>query len=101
MLTGSLVLELAGAVLMGACSFGVPSVATALLRQTIRDDRRYTSSLSLLSATVGVGQVLGPVVGGHVSDTSGLLAGISLAGLVMLASGLPAVAYGRGAARAR
>ena len=97
--TGTLGLELAGVVLVGASSFGVPSLATALLRRAIADDRRYTSRLSLLTATVGVGQVLGPLLAGQVSDSGGLVAGTALAGVVLLLAALPAAAYGRSAAR--
>jgi predicted MFS family arabinose efflux permease len=98
-LTGRLGIELAGVVLLGASSFGVPSLATALLRQAVEDDRRYTSRLSLLTAAVGIGQVLGPLLAGQVSDSGGLVAGTALAGVVLLLAALPAAAYGRSAAR--
>lgn len=98
-LTRSLPIELAGAVIIGSASFGVPSIVTALVRRAIADERSYTATFSLLTAAVGVGQVAGPVAAGLVIDAGGLIAGTALSGVVLLVGAMLAAGYGLGAER--
>ncbi len=85
MATGSLWLQLPGNLIMGTCLVGPPLIVTVVMRGQLSGPN-YTAGFSLLTAIFAVGQIIGPVVGGLVSDTAGLSTGI-LVGAGLLAVG--------------
>jgi hypothetical protein len=75
---GGLALDGVGAVLMGICFIGTPTMFTALPRRAV-PTARYTVSLSVLTTVFALGQMAGPSIGGVVADTHGLAWGAATA----------------------
>jgi predicted MFS family arabinose efflux permease len=93
-LTHLIPLEAAGAAVFGLSVFlGPPLIVTFLLRQVVPGDR-YPSSYSLLNTLFGIGQILGPLVGGVIFDQLGLMQGTALTALVLCVAMLFALGYG-------
>jgi predicted MFS family arabinose efflux permease len=92
-LTHHILLEAVGAAVFGLSVFlGPPLIVTSLLRQVVPGDR-YASSYSLLNALFGIGQILGPLVGGLVVDQLGLMQGTALTALVLCVAMFFALGY--------
>ncbi|MBO0780862.1 MAG: MFS transporter, partial [Ktedonobacteraceae bacterium] len=93
-LTHHLLLEAIGAALFGLSVFlGPPLIVTFLLRQVIPAER-YPSSYSLLNTLFGIGQVLGPLVGGFIVEQQGLVSGTAFTAAVLFGAALLALSYG-------
>ncbi len=93
-LTHLILLEAVGAAVFGLSVFlGPPLIVTFLLRQVVLGDR-YPSSYSLLNALFGIGQILGPLVGGFVVDQLGLIQGTTLTALALCIAMFFALGYG-------
>ncbi len=82
-----------GVLLMGSASFGVPTMFTALLRRAV-PAARYTASLSLLTAALALGQMIGPLIGGAVADSHGLKLATAAAAIALALAALLAAGYG-------
>ncbi|MBV9228565.1 MAG: YbfB/YjiJ family MFS transporter, partial [Chloroflexi bacterium] len=93
-LTQQMLLEAIGAAFFGLSVFlGPPLIITFLLRRAIPGER-YPSSYSLLNTLFGIGQVLGPLAGGLIVDRLGLVPGIALTAVALVAAALLALCYG-------
>ncbi len=90
---GGLALDGVGAVLMGICFIGTPTMFTALPRRAV-PTARYTVSLSVLTTVFALGQMAGPSIGGVVADTHGLAWGAATASGILAIAALLAAAYG-------
>lgn len=64
--------------LTGMAVFGTPAIVSALARD-IAGEQSYAKVLSMLTASFGFGQVVGPLSAGLVIDRAGLAAGIPIA----------------------
>lgn len=82
-----------GALLIGSASIGVPTMFTALLQRAV-PAARYTASLSLITAALALGQMLGPLVGGAVADAHGLKVATASAAVSLALAALLAAVYG-------
>ncbi len=93
-ITQYVLLEALGAALFGLSVFlGPPLIVTFLLRRAVPGER-YPFSYSLLNTLFGIGQILGPLVGGSVVDHLGLLSGTALAAAALAVAALFAFGYG-------
>jgi predicted MFS family arabinose efflux permease len=90
---GGLALDGAGALLMGLCFLGTPTMVTVLLQRAV-PAARYTASLSVLTAAFALGQMIGPSIGGVVADAHGLALGTATAAPLLASAALLAVGYG-------
>lgn len=88
---GALGVVLASAALFGATVMAVPSAATAFVRKSL-PERAWTSALGRLTVVFGVGQCLGPLVSGALSDAIGIRAGL-IASAAILVAGAVAVLF--------
>ena len=82
-----------GALLMGACFIGTPTMVTALLRRAV-PAARYTVSLSFLTMAFALGQMVGPSIGGVVADAHGLALGTASSAAILALAAILAAAYG-------
>ncbi|GHO64057.1 MFS transporter [Ktedonobacter sp. SOSP1-52] len=93
-LTHHLLLEAIGAALFGLSVFlGPPLIVTFLLRRVIPAER-FPSSYSLLNTLFGIGQILGPLVGGFIVEQRGLVTGTAFTAVVLWGAALLALSYG-------
>ena len=90
---GGLALDSVGAVLMGLCFIGTPTMFTALLQRAV-PAAHYTVSLSALTTVFALGQMVGPSIGGVVVDAHGLALGTATAAVILAIAALLAAAYG-------
>lgn len=90
---GGLAMDGIGALLMGACFIGTPTMVTALLRRAV-PAARYTVSLSFLTMAFALGQMVGPSIGGVVADAHGLALGTASAAAILALAAILAAAYG-------
>jgi len=90
---GGLATDCIGALLMGACFIGTPTMVTALLQRAV-PAARYTVSLSFLTMAFALGQMVGPSIGGVVADAHGLATGTASAAAILALAALLAAAYG-------
>ncbi len=90
---GGLALDGAGALLMGLCFIGTPTMVTALLQRAV-PAARYTASLSVVTVAFALGQMIGPSIGGVVVDAHGLALGTASAAALLAIAALLAVGYG-------
>lgn len=87
-----LAVEALGAILVGT-TIGGPALVTILLRQAV-PAAYYTASLSLMTTAVGLGQVVGPIIGGAVVDAHGLALGTATTAIALTVAALLAASYG-------
>lgn len=74
------------AALFGGSFLSVVSVITDILRRAL-DERAWSAGIALFTVAFSVGQTLGPVVSGAVSDRTGTLSsGFALSAVVLAAS---------------
>lgn len=93
-LTHQLVLEAVGAACFGLSVFlGPPLILTVLLRRVVSGEH-YASSYSFLNTLFGIGQVLGPLLGGFLVEQWGLVAGTASTSVVLFGAAFCALAYG-------
>jgi predicted MFS family arabinose efflux permease len=92
MVTNIIWLEIIGNAFSFFCLIGPPLLVTVVLRRELSGEQ-YTASFSLLTAIFAVGQILGPVVGGVVSDNLGLSAGIVVGAVVLGLGGFCGLIY--------
>jgi predicted MFS family arabinose efflux permease len=91
LLAGTLAMALLSAVLFGATVMAVPSAATAFVRKS-QPEAAWTAALGRLTVIFGLGQCLGPLLSGALSDTSsaGIRTGLSVSAGILLAGALAA-----------
>jgi predicted MFS family arabinose efflux permease len=78
------VLTAIGALVVGAASFGIPAMVSAQLRRSSTPSS-FASVWAAATAIYGIGQVVGPPLGGAVGDRYGLFTTIVLSGFLWLA----------------
>jgi MFS family permease len=80
---------LAGAVAIGVSFIGIPAMVGALLQQR-EPSQRYPRAFATITVMLGVGQIIGPLVGGEIADRFGtadaVLAGASALGVAAAAA---------------
>jgi predicted MFS family arabinose efflux permease len=79
-------------VLMGISFLGVPAMVGALLQQR-ESANRYPRAFASMTVVLGVGQVIGPILGGIAADAGGANAAMLLAGAALAAAALLALRY--------
>ncbi|GCE49310.1 putative MFS family arabinose efflux permease [Thermosporothrix hazakensis] len=83
-----------GAALAGAALFiGPPLISTVVQRNAVDPDH-FTGSLSFMLAIFGIGQLIGPTLGGAIVDTYGLRAGIVVGALILGCGALSSFLHG-------
>ena len=92
-LSGNRGVEVIGAFVVGATTFGAPTVVTASLKRAV-PGARYAVSLSLITAMLALGQAVGPVIAGRISDAAGLATGTASAAVFLAVAALCAAGYG-------
>lgn len=93
-LTQKLTVEAMGAALFGISVFlGPPLIVTFLLRRAVSGEQ-YPSSYSFLNTLFGIGQIIGPLLGGVVVDHLGLAPGTALTAVILCGAALLAMGYG-------
>jgi predicted MFS family arabinose efflux permease len=92
LLAASIATILLSAILFGATVMAVPSAATAFVRKS-RPEAAWTSVFGRLTVVFGLGQCLGPLLSGALSDASsiGIRAGLMVSVGILLAGALAAV----------
>lgn len=93
-LTNVLAVEAGGAALVGLSAFLAPALMVATLLKRAVPSEDYAVNYSLLTAIFGVGQILGPLVGGEVIEWFSLPAGIATSALLFGVAALAACGYG-------
>lgn len=87
--TGNATLALAGALAIGVSFIGVPAMVGALLHQR-ESAANYPRAFASITVVLGVGQIVGPTLGGLVADRFGtsaaLAVGAALLGIATIAS---------------
>ena len=79
---------LASAFIFGASFFMVPTAVTAFGRRNL-PEAQWGASLSLMTVVFSVGQIIGPVAAGAVSDaTGGATAGLAAGAVVLFAAAI-------------
>ena len=80
---------LAGAVAIGVSFIGIPAMVGALLQQR-EPAERYPRAFASITVMLGIGQIIGPIVGGEIADRFGtadaVIAGASALGVAALAA---------------
>lgn len=91
LLSGSIGGAFASAVLFGGSFLAVPTAVTAFARRT-HNPHHWTIAIAALTVAFAVGQCLGPVLAGVLSDgPGGVRAGLTLSVLILAAGALLAV----------
>lgn len=95
LLAGTLSAALVSAALFGATVMAVPSAATAFVRRS-QPAAAWTTTLGRLTVVFGLGQCLGPLLSGALSDSSsaGIRAGLTVSAGVLLVAALAAAFQG-------
>ena len=91
-IVSNLVGEAVGAILLGACTIGVPTMVTALVRHAV-PGTRYALALTWMTVAFAVGQTLGPLLGGSLADAHGLTVAVLAACPLLAAAAAAAAAY--------
>ncbi|MBD5635588.1 MAG: MFS transporter, partial [Candidatus Eremiobacteraeota bacterium] len=84
----------AGAVAIGVSFIGVPAMVGALLQQR-EPAERYPRAFASITVLLGIGQIIGPVAGGLISDRFGTSTAISFGGAILAFAALCAFFYRR------
>lgn len=84
---------MAGALLLGGTFIGTPTIVTALLRHAVPAPR-YATTFGLATALFAVGQMLGPLLGGIVVESWGLVPGTAAAAALLAGAALSAASFG-------
>ncbi|MBD5655075.1 MAG: YbfB/YjiJ family MFS transporter [Candidatus Eremiobacteraeota bacterium] len=83
---------LAGAVLIGVSFIGIPAMVGALVQQREAPER-YARAFAGITLVLGVGQILGPVIGGAVADLFGAGAAILAGSAALTCAAAMALCY--------
>ncbi len=94
---GTAAAALAGALAIGVSFIGVPAMIGALLQQRERSER-YPRAFASITVLLGIGQIIGPLVGGPVADRFGTSAAIVTGATALAVAAIAALFYRRPAA---
>ena len=84
----------AGAVSIGVSFIGIPAMIGALLQQRERP-QRYARAFASITVMLGIGQIIGPLVGGVIADRFGTAAAIDMGALSLGFAAAAALCYRR------
>jgi predicted MFS family arabinose efflux permease len=90
--TGGPTLALLGSLAIGISFIGVPAMVGALLQQR-ESPARYPRAFALMTSVLGVGQILGPLVGGLIADRFGAPAAVAAGAATLAFASLLAARY--------
>ncbi len=91
---GTPVTAFAGAVAIGISFIGIPAMVGALLQQA-EPPARYSRAFASMTVSLGIGQIIGPLVGGVVADRFGTPTAVACGALVLALSAVSALFYRR------
>ena len=91
---GSPVAALAGAIAIGVSFIGVPAMVGALLQQR-EPATRYPRAFASMTVALGIGQIIGPLVGGTVADRFGTAVAVAAGAVALGTAACAALFYRR------
>jgi MFS family permease len=94
---GTPVSAFVGAVAIGISFIGIPAMVGALLQQS-EPAARYSRAFASMTVSLGIGQIIGPLIGGVVADRFGTPTAVACGALVLAIAAVSALFYRRPAA---
>jgi predicted MFS family arabinose efflux permease len=85
---------LVGAVAIGVSFIGIPAMVGALLQQR-EPSERYPRAFASITVLLGVGQIIGPIVGGEIADRFGTAVAVLVGAGALGAAAISAAFYRR------